>query len=388
MKIVVNKNTPCVVEMFSHLGAVVALDTPAVTRQAVHDADMLIVRSETIVNKDLLERSAVRFVGSVTIGTDHVDLAYLASRGIAFASAPGSNSASVAEYVAAALLMWMGRTDNTLKGKSIGIVGVGNVGSKVVRVAEALGMNVLLNDPPLARLSGDPKYLTLDELMGADFVTLHVPLTKSGPDPTYHLFSDARIGNMGRNSVLVNTSRGAVVETSALRQALASHRLSAAILDVWEREPSIDLDLLSLVMIGTPHIAGYSLDGKLNALRLVHEEACRFLGVPSEGKSGEPSASSDLPRIEISSNLTEDLDVVHAAVRAAYDIESDDKLLRHIGTMKEEERDRYFMRLRAEYRVRREFFHRVVDLLPEQATARRTLHQLGFKTTLGDIEGQ
>src|SRR5512140_2221371 len=186
--IVVNRNTPQVVEIFSRLGNVIALDTPEVTGQTVRNADILVVRSETKVDKALLEGSNVRYVGTVSIGTDHVDTAYLTSRDICFASAPGSNSNSVAEYMAAAFLTWSKRTGTPLRGLTLGIVGVGNVGSKVARVAEALGMRVLLNDPPLSRAGAALPLVSLDDLMGADMVTLHVPLTKSGPDATYHLF--------------------------------------------------------------------------------------------------------------------------------------------------------------------------------------------------------
>ncbi|MBM2845533.1 MAG: Erythronate-4-phosphate dehydrogenase, partial [Bacteroidetes bacterium] len=279
--IVVNRNTPAVVETFSRLGKVIALDTHEVTRESVRNADVLVVRSETRVDRGLLDGSRVRFVGTVTIGTDHVDLEYLAANGIGFASAPWSNANSVAEYITA-LLVWSKRTGEALNGKTIGVVGVGNVGSRVVRVARALGMNVILNDPPLARKTGDPAFLPLDELMGAGVLTLHVPLARSGSDATYHLFDETRLCRMKRGSVLINTSRGAVVETNALRAVLASKQLSTAILDVWEDEPGIDLTLLNNVMLGTAHIAGYSLDGKLNALRMVYGEVCRFLGVSVE----------------------------------------------------------------------------------------------------------
>jgi erythronate-4-phosphate dehydrogenase len=378
--IVVNKNTPMVVEVFSRLGNVIALDTPEVTKEAVRDADILIVRSETDVDSSLLEGTGVRFVGTLTIGTDHIDLDYLTSRGIRFASAPGSNSNSVAEYLAAALLVWCQRTGEPLRGKLLGIVGVGNVGSKVVRVARALEMDVVLNDPPLARETGDPSYRPLDELMDADFVTLHVPLTRTGPDATYHLFAEERLKKMKRGSVLINTARGAVVEKSALRDALSSGNLSAAILDVWEGEPRIDTGLLDLVMIGTPHIAGYSLDGKLNALRMVYEQVCQYLQVGAEWSDGLTPPPSASERIVVPQSITVEREIVAFAIRQAYDIELDDYMLRRVVSMPETERGRYFMRLRAEYRTRREFFNRVVELSPEQKSTSAVLNELGFMT--------
>jgi erythronate-4-phosphate dehydrogenase len=378
--IVVNKNTPLAVEAFSRIGKVIALDTLEVSRDAVHDAEILVVRSETKVNRELLDGSSVRFVGTVTIGTDHIDLEYLASRGIAFASAPGSNSNSVAEYLAAALLLWSQRTEQALQEKTIGIVGVGNVGSKVERVARALGMNVLLNDPPLVRKTSNPSFLPLQELMNADVLTLHVPLTKSGQDATYHLFDEARINKMKRGAVLINTSRGPVVETNALHRALSSGHLPTAILDVWEGEPKIDVRLLNKVMLGTAHIAGYSLDGKVNALRMVYEAVCQYLNVPSGPKiEPEKDAATD-KQILIPENVTGERDILLQAVRQAYDIELDDQMLRTMTSLSEKEHGEYFMRLRAGYRIRREFFNKLVELSPEQAHVQDVLSKLGFMT--------
>ncbi len=378
LKIVVNKNTPGVVETFSRFGEVLAYGTKEVNRETVRDADLLIVRSETQVGKELLEGSRVRFVGTVTIGTDHIDLDYLRKKGIAFASAPGSNSTSVAEYVAAALLTWSYRKRTSLKGKSLGVVGVGNVGSKVALVGEALGMVLLLNDPPLARQTGEAKFLPLDRLMEADFVTLHVPLTKSGADATHHLFGEQRIRRMKPASVLLNTSRGSVVETSALKHALVSNHLAGAVLDVWEQEPEIDTDLLTRVTLGTPHIAGYSLDGKLNAVRMVYEEACGFLKLPADGSPPAGYPTGDLPGIEIPATLSDPEHIVRCAVQYAYDIELDDTFLRKIEMKNQSERGAYFMQLRAGYRVRREFAHRTVLLTRGQSKSREALEKLGF----------
>ncbi len=377
VKILVNKNTPNVVETFSHLGDVIALETQEITREAVRDCDLLIVRSETKVNGELLEGSSVRFVGTVTIGTDHIDKEYLASRTIAFASAPGSNSNSVAEYVAAALLVWSRRTGQRLAGKTIGIVGVGNVGSKVVQVADALGLKVLRNDPPLARATGDPVYRSLDELMDADIITLHVPLHK-GIEKTHHLFDGGRIGRMKRGSIVINTSRGAVVDSSALLSSLHTGHLSTAILDVWEDEPAISTELLKAVVLGTPHVAGYSLDGKLNALRMVYESACVFLGVSPTGDIFSAPATTDGAEIRIPGNVLDKETILAEALRHAYDIELDDLMLRRILSMKESERGKFFMTLRAEYRIRREFRNRRVVLSSGQASVRSSLEHLGF----------
>lgn len=379
LNIVVNKNTPLGVEVFSRLGKVTALDTIEVSRDAVRNADILIVRSETRVDRNLLEGSPVRFVGTVTIGTDHIDLDYLASRGIQFASAPGSNSNSVAEYIAAALLVWSQRMRQSLRGKTLGVVGVGNVGSKVVKVARALCMDVILNDPPLQRASGGAEYRPLDELMDADFLTLHVPLTRSGSDATYHLFDEHRIRRMKAGAVLINTSRGSVVESRALGNALSSRHLSTSILDVWEKEPTIDIGLLNQVMLGTPHIAGYSLDGKVNALRMVYEQVCRFLNVAAEPVN-IPHDRGDPEEIAVPENVSDEEAILHTIARQAYDIELDDRMLRQVVDIPEGERGRFFMRLRADYRTRREFFNRLVRLPARYEPMVETINDLGFRT--------
>jgi erythronate-4-phosphate dehydrogenase len=379
--IVVNRNTPFVVEVFSHIGNVVALDTAKVTREAVRDADILIVRSETKVDASLLEGSAVKFVGTVTIGTDHIDLDYLQSRGIAFASAPGSNANSVAEYVAAALLVWARRNGTLLQRKSIGIVGVGNVGSKVVRVAKALGIVPVLNDPPLKRTTGDASFVSLDELMDCDFLTLHLPLTRTGRDATHHLFDERRLAALKKGSVLINTSRGGVVDTRALSSAVAVGHLSAAILDVWEHEPDIDINLLQQVFLGTAHIAGYSLDGKLNALRIVYEEVCRYFGFDPLWRV-DASALVETPRVSVPADVFTPQDALDLVVRRVYDIEYDDMQLREIIQLPESLRGRYFMKLRAGYRIRREFYNTVVELSAHHTSIGKTLEELGFKTLI------
>lgn len=377
-RILVNKNTPLAVEVFSRIGSVTALGTSGITKEAVKDVDILIVRAETKVNRALLEGSAVRFVGTVTIGTDHVDLDYLAERGIRFASAPGCNSTSVAEYITAALLTWAQRTGVLLEGKTLGVVGVGNVGGKVVKVGRALGMEVLCNDPPLARSSGDAVYRPLDELMDADVLTLHVPLTTSGPDATYHLFDSARIRRMKPGSVLINTSRGGVVETGALRAALGSNHLSASIIDVWEGEPVIDIELLKSVMIGTPHIAGYSLEGKLKAVQMIAGDVCRYLGIPDVWdpalvtRYGEPSP------VTLPDPFPDHQSLLASLVRQGYDIELDDRLLRKTLALPDAERSAYFSRLRAEYRIRHEFSRREVRLPSVDSRIGNVLRDLGF----------
>jgi erythronate-4-phosphate dehydrogenase len=378
MKIAVDRNIPLAGSGFGALGEVTLLETTAVTPGNVRDAGALVIRSETKVGPGLLEGSAVRFVGSATIGTDHIDLPYLASREIAFASAPGSNANSVKEYVLAALLTLARRRGFRLRGKTLGVVGVGNVGSRVARVARALGMTVLENDPPLARERGGGGFLPLDALMEADIITLHVPLTRTGNDPTYHLFDARRIGAMKRGSILLNTSRGAVVETRALEDALREAHIAAAVLDVWEGEPSIDAGLLALVSLGTSHIAGYSIDGKVNAASMIRAALCRFLNNASVWDPSQEIPPPPVPSIALAEGGTTE-ESLGRAVKACYDIEYDDRLLRGLFDVPPEGRGRFFMGLRTGYRVRREFASMSVIPAPVDATLRSVLTDAGFR---------
>ncbi|HUL43813.1 MAG TPA: 4-phosphoerythronate dehydrogenase [Bacteroidota bacterium] len=375
MKLVVDKNIPLAEKAFKPLGELRLVETGTFGPETVRDADILIVRSETKVDRRLLDGSAVKFVGTVTIGTDHIDIEYLTSRGIVFASAPGSNANSVKEYIVAALL----RLDIGLKGKSVGIVGVGNVGSKVEKACRVLGMEVLLNDPPLARSTGDRKYLPLDALMECDILTVHVPLTRTGPDPTYHLFDRDRLGKLKPESLFLNTSRGAVVETTALRNALSSGHIANSVIDVWENEPDIDLDLLSVVSLATPHIAGYSLDGKVNAVRIIHHELSRFLSGSSDERLDVPSAGTSEIAVPASHQPVER--VLYDVIRQCYDIDVDDHALRQMTDIPEADRGAYFRKLRKTYRIRREFSNVSVRIPREFAELEPILSELGFRTS-------
>jgi erythronate-4-phosphate dehydrogenase len=379
MKIIVDRNLPFAERDFAPLGEVTAIETAAFTPAAVRDADALVIRSETKVGPALLEGSRVRFVGTASIGVDHLDAAYLASRGIALANAPGCNSNSVKEYVAAALLEAACRLGFSLRGKTLGVVGVGAVGSKVAQAAEILGLNVLLNDPPLARTTGDSKYAPLDALMDADILTLHVPLTKTGADPTFHLFDGHRLDRLKPGCLFINSSRGAVVETAALKTALDQGRIRAAVLDVWEGEPAIDAALVDRALLATAHAAGYSMEGKLNAVRMVRAALAGHFRLDPLRPVGPLPASAEAREIVIPAEASSDEDILRAAVRAAYDISMDDGLLRAANALPEAERPAAFARLRAGYRVRREFPAWTVRLSSARASAGSVLAALGFK---------
>lgn len=383
MKIVADANIPFVRECFSSVGEVEVLSGRDIAPASIADADALVVRSITPVNGELLDGSAVRFVGTATIGFDHVDLGYLERHGIGFASAPGSNANSAAEYVIAAILEIGRRHEVRLEGKSIGVIGVGNVGSRVAAKCEALGMRVLRNDPPLARQTGDAKYVPLEDLYDCDFITIHTPLTREGPDRTFHLADSDFFASLKRDAVLLNASRGAVVETGALKSAIQAGRLRAVALDVWEGEPNIDTDLLGMVDLATPHIAGYSYDGKIGGMIMIYRSLCEHFGLEPRFEASNFLPEPTVPRLEVAAAKRADQEVVSEAVEAVYDIRIDDRNLREITRQPDSERGRFFDALRKNYPVRREFQNTTVVLDEPRARLRATLEGVGFRIGQG-----
>lgn len=384
MHIVADENIPFVKEAFGSLGRVTTVAGRRLTRSALARAEMLLVRSVTRVGPELLEGTPVRFVATATIGTDHIDTAYLRSRGIGFASAPGSNADSVAEYVSAALLVVARRLGWRLEGRTIGVVGVGNVGSRVVRRCRALGMTVLQNDPPRRDETGDPVFRPLEELFDCDFITLHVPLTRSGPYPTFHLADEGFFRRLPPGAVFINTSRGGVHHTQALLEALTAGTLSAAVLDVWEDEPRISAELLRQVALGTPHIAGYSLDGKVRGVEMIYRAACDFLGVEPTWRPHLPPPPC--PEVEADARGREDEDVLREVVTRVYDIEADDRRLRQVLRLPAEERPAHFDSLRKNYPVRREFPHTTVRAKGASPALLAKLTGLGFRVESAERE--
>jgi erythronate-4-phosphate dehydrogenase len=374
MKIVADENIPYVREAFGALGDVVVLPGREIGPEQVRDADFLIVRSVTPVNKKLLEGSGVRFVGSATIGLDHVDEAYLRARGIALAYAPGSNANSVAEYVVAALVT-LG--SERYADRTLGIIGLGRIGTLVREKALALGMTVVANDPPLER-AGQTGLVSLDALLTrSDIVTCHVPLTQAGPDATHHLLDAARLSRLRRHAIVINTARGAVIDSPALLHALDGERLGGAVLDVWEGEPELDPALIQAVTLGTPHVAGYSWDGKVAGVKMLYDAACDYLQRSSAWIP--PTPEEDAIRGSVTIDVRRSLDeILGELVRRAYDIRHDDAALRAIAGLSGHERGRAFDQLRATYRKRLEFGHTRVVVPSGRGTLRDTLRRVGF----------
>jgi erythronate-4-phosphate dehydrogenase len=358
MKIIADENIIFVNEAFSGLGNVHLYSGREITNALLKDSDVLLVRSITEVNASLLEGTNVKFVGTATIGIDHIDTTYLADKGIYFTDARGCNSDAVAEYVFTALLKISNEQNFTLKKKSIGVVGVGNIGSRIVRLAGALGMKVLQNDPPLKRKTGNKQFLDLKDLMDVDIITFHVPLNMQGEDRTYHLFDYEKINSLNEGAIIINASRGPVIENNQFENLIAKKKFTA-VLDVWENEPEINMNLLKKIRFGTPHIAGYSFEGKVNGTVILYNALCGFLNNKPLWLPKIPPAENSLISINGNSSPENEL---YKAVNHVYNIGSDDNNIR--GISKADNPGKYFDNLRKKYNLRREFPNYVVDINP------------------------
>jgi len=281
MKVIVDDKIPYIAESIAQItDQVVYIPGSKITPDVVKDADALIIRTRTRCNKELLEGSKVQFIATATIGYDHIDTEYCRRNGITWTNAPGSNSSSVAQYIESSLILLESAYNFPLKGKTIGIVGVGNVGKKIKELAPNYGLNVLLNDPPRAEAEGQSGFVDIRDIIeNSDIITFHTPLIKDGPLKTWHLANDSFFDSLKRKPVIINSSRGEVINTQAILSALKSGKISNAIIDVWENEPDINLNLLHQAIIATPHIAGYSADGKANATRMSLEALCRYFNI-------------------------------------------------------------------------------------------------------------
>ncbi|MFO8099193.1 MAG: 4-phosphoerythronate dehydrogenase [Salinibacter sp.] len=371
LTIVADENIPCVQEAFGRFGTVKTMPGHQIKRPVVRSADVLLVRSVTPVTPNLVAGSGVRFVGSATIGTDHVDRKHLAAAGIEFAHAPGSNADSVGDYVVAALLTLARRQRVSLEGRTVGIVGCGNIGGRLARRLSALGLEVLQNDPPRAETeTPPPEFVSLRTVLrNADILTLHVPLTRDGAHPTHHLIGEKEVSHMQKGAWLLNTSRGPVVNPEALRTAANSGRLGGLVLDVWPEEPTPAPALVRAADIATPHIAGYAYDGKVRGTSMLYEALCRHLGVEPTWDPHAmltPADPSVLRCTPPDPQLTRS-EALHRLARQAYDVTEDDARFRSLPDRPAEERAAGFRHLRKTYPRRREFQRYSV---PKAATPR------------------
>lgn len=378
LKIVIDENIPFGREAFGTLAAVVSLPGRAIEPKVVRDAEILVVRSVTQVDAALLQHSAVQFVGTATAGCDHIDRDYLEKNHILFASAEGANANSVAEYVLAALLMRARETETPLRGLSLGIIGVGHIGTRVAEKAAAIGMDIILNDPPLRRKTGFACYRSFKEACEADFITLHVPLIQEGPDTTRNLFDEAAIEKLSPETLVVNTSRGEVVDNAAFLRAVIRERLAPPVFDVWENEPAINWAFLRQSGISTPHIAGYSLDGKIAGTRQIYEALCAALGVLPAWTSRASSLPA-APLIELDAANRDDLDILSGLTAQAYDLAGDVRRFKAVLTLPFEGRPAAFDQLRKTYPPRREFQSAQLNVRHAAPALLSQISGLGFK---------
>ena len=373
MKIIIDDKIPFIRGVLEPYAEVVYKAGAKTGPEDVRDADAIITRTRTACNGSLLKGSSVKAIATATIGFDHIDASWCEANGIEWSNAPGCNSGSVAQYIASVLVTLARKHSLGLSEMTLGVVGVGNVGKKVANVGRMLGMKVLLNDPPRARKEGPEGFVDLDTLVSAsDIVTIHVPLQKEGQDATWHLFDEARISSLGPGRILINSSRGPVVDNAALKRALESHALKAAVLDVWEGEPELDPGLVRRLDISTPHIAGYSADGKANGTGASVRMVSRCLGLPlTEWQPSDvpaPRQSLEFTVIARGRRLQE---VLADAVLHTYDVSSDSEALRSDLSL--------FEKLRGDYPVRREPLAFRVILLGGTSEMAASLRGLGFE---------
>lgn len=329
MKILVDENMPYVEPLFGNLGEIIPVNGRTLTAEQVRDADVLLVRSVTQVNAELLSgNNKLKFVGSATIGTDHVDLAYLAERHIPFSNAPGCNAIAVGEFAFIAMLELAERFDSPLKGKVVGIIGAGNTGSATAKCLEAYGVKVLLNDP-IKAAEGDPRsFVSLDTIMAqADIISLHVPITRSGEHKTLHLFDESRLTSLKPNTWLLNCCRGDVIDNKALIKVKRQRDDLKLVLDVWEGEPYPMPELVSLAEFATPHIAGYSLEGKARGTFMLYQALCQQLHIPVTKSLTALLPAFNIKGVELAVIPNEK--ALLQLARFVYDLRDDDRVFRN-----------------------------------------------------------
>ncbi|MCE5175226.1 MAG: 4-phosphoerythronate dehydrogenase PdxB [Bacteroidales bacterium] len=371
MKFIIDDKIPYIKGALEPFGEVVYLSGPQTTPEVVRNADAIITRTRTICNEQLLSGSSVKFIATATIGFDHIDTAYCDAAGIKWTNAPGCNSKSVEQYIASALFVLAEKKGFSLKGKTIGIVGVGQVGSKVARVCELFGMNVLLNDPPRARQEGSEKFCSFEEIMvKSDIITFHVPLNLQGEDATFHLADLHFFENVKRKPIVFNSCRGEIFDTNAAKEALKKSRVSGMLIDCWENEPNIDRELLGMVDLATPHVAGYSKDGKANGTSMSIQAVSRFFNL---GINDWQARNVDLPAqtlIELDGKNLSEEEILSKAILATFDIRRDDAAFRKNPEL--------FEKLRGDYPVRREYPVYTVITKNMEKTTLEKLRNLGF----------
>jgi erythronate-4-phosphate dehydrogenase len=376
MRILADENIPLVDAFFAEHGDIRRMPGRSINRAALEQAEVLLVRSVTRVDRELLEGSAVRFVGTCTIGTDHLDLDYFEEAGIDWASAPGCNARGVVDYVLGSLLALAEGEGGSLEDRRYGVVGAGEVGGRLVELLRGLGWDVRVCDPPRqAREVGE--FVDLEEILAeCDVISLHTPLTLDGEHSTFHLLDKARLARLRPGAWLINAARGAIVDNAALREQLARRPDMQAVLDVWEEEPQVDVELAELCWIATPHIAGYSLDGKLRGTAQIYQAFCASRGLEPKVELAELMPVAPLRGLSFDASALSN-DVLATICRAVYDPRRDDAAFRRTLSEDDEQRRIGFDRLRKQYPPRREIDGLQIELSAAQPHLEQLVRALG-----------
>ncbi len=375
MKIIADENIPFLERFFGDMGELHCLPGREIDAEHVKDADILVVRSVTKVNASLLEQSSLKFVGTCTIGMDHFDIPYLEEKGIAYANAPGSNANSVVEYLLSCLSILSETHDFDLDASTVGIIGYGNIGASLSKRLSKLGVMHKVYDPLVEQ--AEIELSSFEDVMQCDVVTLHVPMTTTGDYPTYHMINEQVLSVLNAKQTLINASRGAVVDNQALKARLLQDDAPLAILDVWEGEPLIDETLARLVHIGTPHIAGYSFDGKVAGTEMIYRKVCQMLGLPARYSGAQFMEEPPLSRLAFTSTADPEW-CIHTAIRACFDVRHDHSQLMKTLLAQSEERGDLFDALRKNYRCRREFSGVKIQLKQGDSELFSAFKALGF----------
>jgi len=341
-------------ELFGQLGKIEYLPGREISKADVADADMLLVRSVTRVDKALLEGSSVAFVGSATIGTDHVDQIYLAEQGIRFAHAPGCNANAVVQYD----LSVLSNLQSDWQNRILGVVGCGNVGGRVYQALKSLGVECRVYDPFLTA-EQNPDLVDFESVLAADIICVHTPLTSDGPFPTKHLFNADVLAGLSEDTLLINAGRGAVIDNQALLNLLESGSRLRVVLDVWEPEPNINCHLLERILLATPHIAGYSREGKIRGTEMLAEDFYLWRdGIAVTANVVGSESAEDCTEVVGGENLSQ-------VILASYDVAGDDRRMREAIANSPDAVAEVFDRLRKDYPQRREFSHFSVEVADE-----------------------
>lgn len=365
MKIIADKNIPFLEGVAESYGEVEYLSGSEFSNERIKDADVLIVRTVVRIDEAMLKGTRVKLICSATIGYDHIDTEYCDQHRIVWQNAPGCNSGSVRQYIVSSLIVLSQQKAFDLRDMTIGIVGVGNVGKKVAKSCSDLGMKILLNDPIRQLKESSSDFVSLEEIAEkADIITFHTPLTKEGKFKTWHLADDAFFDSLRRSPIIINSARGAIIDTAALKRAIKVGKVSGTVIDCWENEPNIDLELLQLTDIATPHIAGYSADGKANASRMSLQGVANFFNLD---KSYADAITPPLP-----ANRIIDLrnGKATSAILETYNPMTDCTNLKQNPSV--------FKQLRNEYPLRREYpAYMIINV--DNDDERRLLNKLDFE---------